>query len=111
MIINFQELDKRLEKVLNVIVSLGFSYKMFSNQKINIIDNNVSFAEKRNIGVVTLLNSGKLTVRVYGYRKRVTLKYRMKSNEIVFTPNAKLSEVGSRTRELLKKYVTVNKTL
>ena len=46
MIINFQELDKRLEKVLNVIVSLGFSYEMFSNQKINIIDNNVSFAEK-----------------------------------------------------------------
>ena len=45
MIINFQELDKRLEKVLNVIVSLGFSYEMFSNQKINIIDNNVSFAE------------------------------------------------------------------
>lgn len=111
MIINFQELDKRLEKILNVLVSLGFSYEIFTNQKINIIDNNVSFAEKRNIGVITLLSSGKLTVRVYGYRKRVTLKYRMRSNEITFTKNAKLSEVGARTRELLKKYVTVNKTL
>ena len=111
MIVNFQELDKRLEKVLNVIVSMGFSYEMFSNQNTNIIDNNVSFAEKRNIGVITLLKSGKLTVRVYGYRKRVTLKYRMKSNEIVFTINAKLSDVGSRTRALLKKYITVNKTL
>ena len=111
MIINFQELDKRLEKILNVLVSLGFSYEIFTNQKINIIDNNVSFAEKRNIGVITLLSSGKLTVRVYGYRKRVTLKYRMQSNEITFTKNAKLSEVGARTRTLLKKYVTVNKTL
>lgn len=111
MIINFQELDKRLEKVLEVIASMGFSYEMFSNQKINIIDNNVSFAEKRNIGVITLLNSGKLTVRVYGYRKRVTLKYRMKSNEIVFTKNAKLPEVSSRTRELLKKYISVDKSL
>lgn len=111
MIINFQELDKRLEKILQVLASMGFSYEIFTNQKINIIDNNVSFAEKRNIGVVTLLNSGKLTVRVYGYRKRVTLKYRMKTNEITFTKNAKLSEVSSRTRALLKKYVTVNKTL
>ena len=111
MIINFQELDKRLEKVLNVIVSLGFSYEIFSNQKINIIDNNVSFAEKRNIGVITLLNSGKLIVRVYGYQKRVTLKYRMRTNEIVFNANAKLSEVGARTRELLKEYITVNKSL
>lgn len=111
MIINFQELDKRLEKILNVLVSLGFSYEIFTNQKINIIDNNVSFAEKRNIGVITLLSSGKLTVRVYGYRKRVTLKYRMQLNEITFTKNAKLSEVGARTRALLKKYVTVNKTL
>ena len=111
MILNFQELDRRLEKILEVVTSMGFSYEIFSNQKINIIDNNVSFAEKRNIGVITLLGSGKLVVRVYGYRKRVTLKSRMGTNEITFTKNAKLPEVGSRTRALLKKYVSVDKSL
>mgnify|MGYP003441787166 CR=1 FL=1 len=55
MIVNFKEVDKKIEKILNILVSKGFSYEIFSEKRFNIIDNNVNFAEKRNIGVNAVL--------------------------------------------------------
>lgn len=111
MIVNFQEVDKKVEKILNVLFKLGFSCEIFSPKRINIIDNNVQFAEKRNIGVVTQYNDGKVSVRIYGYRNRQKLKKAMRSNEVVFSKNASLADVGANTRKLVRKYIDSNKLL
>ncbi len=111
MIVNFQEVDKKVEKILDVLFKLGFSYEIFSPKRINIIDNNVQFAEKRNIGVITQYNDGKVSVRIYGYKNRQKLKQAMRSNEIVFSKNASLTDVGVNTRKLVRKYIDSNKLL
>jgi len=111
MILNYQALDKKVEKILNVLFKLGFSFEIFSNQRINIIDNNVTFAEKRNIGVIVQKASGHVSIRIYGHKKRVSFKRLFGKNEIVFSPNQSLADVGMMTRKLMKKYEEVNKKL
>lgn len=111
MILNYQELDKKVEKILDVLFKLGYSYEIFSNQRINIIDNNVTFAEKRNIGVIVLQKSGHVSIRIYGHNKRITFKKLFGKNEIIFKPNQSLTEIGMIVRKLIKKYEDVNKKL
>lgn len=111
MIVNFEEVDKRIEKILDVLVQLGYSYEIFSPKRFNIIDNNVSFAEKRNIGVITQYNDGKIGVKIYGYKNRQKLKTLMRSNEVVFKASTTLTEIGSSVRKLFRKYIESNKLL
>lgn len=111
MIVNFEEVDKRIEKILNVLTLLGFSYEIFSPKRFNIIDNNVSFAEKRNIGVITQYNDGKISVKIYGHKNRKKLKELMKSNEVVFKADATLTRVNQLTKQLFRKYIKSNKSL
>ena len=33
MILNFEELDRKVEKILNILAIKGFSYEIFSNQR------------------------------------------------------------------------------
>lgn len=101
MIYNYKEVDKRIQKILNVLSTLGLSFEMFSEKRIQIIDNNVTFAEKRNIGLITAIGN-KVSLKLYGYRKRNTVKAKMKTNEVVFGPNVSLTDVGSKTRALFK---------
>jgi 2-hydroxy-3-keto-5-methylthiopentenyl-1-phosphate phosphatase len=111
MILNYQELDKKVEKILNVLFRLGFSYEIFSNQRINIIDNNVTFAEKGNIGVIVQKSTGHVSLRIYGHNKRVSFKRLFGKNEVIFKPGQSLADVGMITRKMLKKYEEVNKKL
>lgn len=111
MILNFEELDRKVEKILNILAIKGFSYEIFSNQRINIIDNRVTCAEKRNVGVIVVKKSGQVTFRIYGYRKRVTFKAMFGKNEVIFKPNASLTDVGSVVRAMIKKYEDINKKL
>lgn len=104
MIVNFEEVDKKIERILNILTSLGYSYEIFSAKRYNIIDNNVSFAEKRNVGCLTMNNNGIISLRMYGYDKRVTLKREMHGNEVIFKQNTPMSEINASIRKLVRRY-------
>lgn len=110
MIYNYTEVDNRIVKILDVLSKLGFSFEMFSEKRIIIIDNNVTFAEKRNIGVITSKGT-EVSLKIYGYKNRGKLKSKMKNNEVVFKQNVTLSDVSARTRALIKKYRTAETSI
>lgn len=110
IVFNFAEVDKRIQKILNVVSILGFSFEIFSEKRINIIDNNVTFAEKRNVGVISKIGD-KVSLKIYGYKKRTLLKNKMKVNEVIFKPNVSLTEVGAKTRALVKRYKDAEKSI
>ena len=103
MVLNYTEIDNRVQKILNVLTTLGFSFEVFSNKRIIIVDNNVTFAEKRNIGIITM-SGDKVSLRIYGHKCRGRIKSKMKTNEIIFKANASLTDVGSKTRALVRKF-------
>lgn len=111
MIVNFKEVDKKIEKILNILVSKGFSYEIFSEKRFNIIDNNVNFAEKRNIGVITQFNDGKISVRIYGHKNRHKLKDIMKVNEVIIKSSEGVSDASSKTTKLVNHYIKSVKSL
>lgn len=104
------EIDKRIQKIMNILYSYNLSFEVFSNNRIIIIDNNVSYATKRNIGVI-IKSGSNVSLKIYGYTKRNKLKAKMRTNEVIFKQNETLGTVALKTHQLFKKYKDAENSL
>lgn len=102
---NFEELNKRIEKIVGIFEKQGFGCRFFSNTNIKIVDNSMKDSTSTGeVGSITMTKEGKITVKLTGATNKQRIKSIMHKTERVFGPNKLLLEVGAETRILIKNY-------